>query len=258
MSNLRRFKNLTDAKMKELKENRLKKRTFAKVQWAVRAFKDWRNTKLSDPTTYDYLIYESDIEKVEKLSIDSFQFCMCKFISEVTKQKDGSDYPGRTLYQMCVSIQKHLNHNGINWKLVEGHEFRQLRNVLDNVMKERAAQNIGMVCRQAQYISLDYENKLWENQVLGEQNPDQLRDTVTFLLGINLGLRAGDEHYDLRCYSDQKASQLSFKQDNKGTKCLVYYEDSITKTNDGGLASMRKDRKIVWVYPSKNVVRCPV
>ena len=117
------FKNLTDAKMKELKENSLKIRTFAKFQWAVRAFKEWCNVKLADPTTYDYRIYLSDLDNVAKLNKDSFQFVMCHFISDVTKVKDGSDYPGRTLYQMYVSILKHLNHNGLNWKLVEGSNF---------------------------------------------------------------------------------------------------------------------------------------
>ena len=29
-------------------------------------------------------------------------------LAEVTKMKDGSDYPGKTLYQLCVSIQKYL------------------------------------------------------------------------------------------------------------------------------------------------------
>ena len=39
---------------------------------------------------------------------------------------------------------------------------------------------------------------------------------------------------------------------------MVYREDSVTKTNDGGLNHMRKQRKVVWVYPSNNKVRCPV
>ena len=38
----------------------------------------------------------------------------------------------------------------------------------------------------------------------------------------------------------------------------MYTEDSVTKCNDGGLNHMRKDRKVVWVYPSSNPVRCPV
>ena len=258
MSNVRRFKSITDEKLKQLKEQRLKKRSFAKVQWAVRAYCDWRNHRLSDPLTYDYRIFEADINQCSKLGKMQFEYSMCKFIAEVTKVKDGSDYPGKTLYQLCIAIQKHLNMNGVYWKIVEGDEFVQLRTVLDNVMKERAEQNIGMVVHQAEYITPSLENELWEKNVLGEQTPDQLRDTVVFLLGLNLALRAGDEHYYLRRNSEEKASQLSFRCNDEGVRCLVYQEDSITKTNDGGLASMHKDRKIVWVYPSADSVHCPV
>ena len=55
-----------------------------------------------------------------------------------------------------------------------------------------------------------------------------------------------------------KKSQLSFELNEKGVKCLVFREDTCTKTNDGGLNQMRKERKIVWIYPSKNLNRCPV
>ena len=78
------------------------------------------------------------------------------------------------------------------------------------------------------------------------------------MIGLNIGLCAGDEHYALRRESKDKPSQLTFKRDEKGVRCLVYQEDFVTKTNDGGLNSMRKDRKCVWVYPSDNVVKCPV
>ena len=159
---------------------------------------------------------------------------------------------------MTVAIQKHLNHSGINWKLVEGNDFVQLRVVLDNVMKERTAKNIGTTRRQAEFIPSSFEDKLWSQGILGEDSPDKLRNTVLFLLGMNVALRAGDEHYDLRRNCESKPSQLQFKRNAAGVKCLVYTEDSITKTNDGGLKSMRKDRKIVWVYPSSDQIKCPV
>ena len=38
----------------------------------------------------------------------------------------------------------------------------------------------------------------------------------------------------------------------------MYGEDTITKTHDGGIKDMKRDRKIVWVYPSENSDRCPV
>ena len=38
----------------------------------------------------------------------------------------------------------------------------------------------------------------------------------------------------------------------------MYREDTVTKTNDGGLNSMKKERKVVWVFLSTDPIRCPV
>ena len=78
-------------------------------------------------------------------------------------------------------------------------------------------------------------------------------------IGINCGMQAGDEHYELRRDGPTKLSQISFKRNNNGVHCSVYQEDTITKTNDGGLNSMRKDHKTVWMNPkTSNVNHCPM
>ena len=51
---------------------------------------------------------------------------------------------------------------------------------------------------------------------------------------------------------------ISFEPSEKGIRHLVYCEDCTTETHDGGLKDMRADRKIVWVYPSKDVTKCLV
>ena len=38
----------------------------------------------------------------------------------------------------------------------------------------------------------------------------------------------------------------------------MYREDTVTKTNDGGLNNIKKECKVVWVYLSDNVTHCPV
>ena len=87
----------------------------------------------------------------------------------------------------------------------------------------------------------------------------QIKKYSTFLDWYhNCGLRAGDEHYDLRRDGPSKMSQFTFRCNSQGARCLVYQEDCITKTNDGGLNSMKKERKIVWIHPSENVMQCPV
>ena len=149
--------------------------------------------------------------------------------------------------------------NKIPWKLIDGPEFESVKNVLDNVMKERTQLNVGTVKKQAELITFDQENLLWKEGILGEDTPDKLRDTVLFLLGVNLALQAGDEHYQLRRSLPDKPSQLSFERDSRGICCLVYREDTDIKSNDGGLKQIRKERKVVWVYPNhENVTRCPM
>ena len=72
-------------------------------------------------------------------------------------------------------------------------------------------------------------------------------------------MRAGDEHYELHRDGPNKKSQLSFQTNQKGQRCVIYQEDTITKTYDGGLNSLRKDSKIVWIHPNtSDVNKCPV
>ena len=258
VSKVTRFKAVSEAKLTELKTRWMKKRTFNKMQWGIRTFKDWRNERLSSPGLFDVILSELDIDVKATITKSGLSHALCMFLAEVTK-KDGKPYPGKTLYELVVCLQKSLNQRDIPWKLIEDPAFLDVKTVLDNVMKERARDNIGMVKKSAEFISVEFENELWRSGTLGEDTPDKLRDTVLFILGINLALRAGDEHHDLQRDSPSKNSQLSFERDGaSGKRCLVYREDTVTKTNDGGIGNMKKECKVVWIFPSQNVSRCPV
>ena len=158
----------------ELKKVQMKKRSEYKMMWAVRAFKEWRMNRLNDIMNFDNTIFGANLDDMPSLTKEKLEYAMCHFISEVRKLKSGDDYPGKTLYEMCVVIQKYCNMNGKNWKLVDGSDFQELRTVLDNVMKDRALRNIGMVKRQASVIPMNFENVLWEQGILGEDSPDKL------------------------------------------------------------------------------------
>ena len=109
---------------------------------------------------------------------------------------------------------------------------------------------LGLKKRQAEPISIDEENILWEKRYLGEQDPHTLLDTMFFLCGIHFALRSGEEHRSLRI------SQLEIKQDEKGSECLVYTENT-SKNNQGGLSHRKIKPKQVTYYPNKkNPQRC--
>ena len=45
---------------------------------------------------------------------------------------------------------------------------------------------------------------------------------------------------------------------DNGLRCLVYRENTISKTHDGGLKDMRSDRKEVWIFSREKPERCCV
>ena len=94
----------------------------------------------------------------------------------------------------------------------------------------------GVKKRQAEPITVEEENKLWEKGVLGESDPQTLLDTVLFLCGIHFALRSGQEHRSL------KLSQFELQIDEDGSSFLLYTENT-SKNNQGGL-SHRKLAKV--------------
>ena len=205
----RNFNVVSDEHVEQLKCIKLKPKTEAKVNWGVNAYNEWRNYRLHT-FNYNVAIYYADLNHLESLTKDNLNSALCRFIPEVTKQKGDGQYPGRTLYQMICAIQKHLQVNKLYWKLLEGEgsEFSDIRVVLDNVMKEQTAANIGVSKKQVSVNTLDMENELWSKGILGKDSPDKLHNTVLFLIGINATIRAVEENYNLRREMPNKASQL--------------------------------------------------
>ena len=74
-------------------------------------------------------------------------------------------------------------------------------------------------------------------------------------MGMHCALRGGVEQNNLRRPGCN--SQLSVEQDERGIECLVYREDPLQKTNQGGLLS-KGSNKIVYVYAASNSARCPI
>ena len=253
----RNYNIVSNEKITNMMKVQFQQRTEVKIKWAVKCYNDWRNMKL-DSDVCDREILEADIECPGTLTKVNLEFALCRFICEVRKSRSDGEYPGKTLYQLACALQNYLKKQNLHWKIVHSSEFGNFQRVLDNVMQERAAEGIGTTTRQAQVISLDTENSMWDQNMLGEDTPDKLRDTVLYIVGVNCGLRAGDEHYNLRRPGGCTTSQFSFEANENNVKCVVYREDTVTKTNKGGLRDMKKTRKEVWIKPGMNWKRCPV
>ncbi len=179
---------------------------------------------------------------------------MCGFITQV-KKMDGTNFPPKMLYEIIVCIQMGLEMHGLHWKFFKDAEFHALKYTVDNEMKLRTRQGLSQAVKQADIITEEQEDFLWNCGLLGKDTPLQLFRTLLYVIGINLALRAGKE-YQALC-SIGKNSQLSFGVQN-GQRIVYYQEDIGTKTNQGGLRHKKLTRKKVTIFPSENAARCPV
>ena len=165
--------------------------------------------------------------------LDTLKADVCDFIVEIRKE-NGEQYPANTLYDLLQALSLFLQREkGFNEKLMSG-AFKEVRNTLDNMMKERSHEGVGKR-PERESVTAEHEQILWEKNVLGESNPDQLRKTVFFLLGCRLGLRGCEEHYDLRRYPD---SQINIIKVN--AKDALIYREFASKTCQGGLRDRNK------------------
>ena len=163
----------------------------------------------------------------------------------------------QTLYQIVICVQFHLESLRFMWKLLDDKEFSEFKFTLDNLMKERVSAGIGISVKKADVISLLDEDYLWEKGILGSENPQQLLDTVVYLVGLNCALRAGKEHRVLHSISFE--SQFSWVHDDVLNVYFIWYTEDIgLKTNKGGIKQQKFEPKIVDVYPISNSYHCPV
>ena len=90
-------------------------------------------------------------------------------------------------------------------------------------------------------MSFSDDEFLWMNGFLGKDNPEQLLNTLVFVLGLSCALRSGKEHYQLRSFGFN--SQFSWHVDCDGNRFFTYKEDLGMKTNKGGIETQKDKSK---------------
>ena len=83
MSRKHYFKNISEVKMNELHKNQMKRRTYAKVKWAVKAYQAWREVRIQDTVNYDPIIFNTNLENIDGLSKKSLCFVLTRFVPKM-------------------------------------------------------------------------------------------------------------------------------------------------------------------------------
>ena len=197
---------------------------------------------------------QCDLDDKKTITHEGLIFALVRFITEV-KKVDGQDFPGKTLYDILICVQFHLESMGIYWKLLNEEIFQDVRYTLDNLMKLRTAAGLGISVKKAQVLSASDEDYLWSLGHFGTDNPDQLLNTLVLVIGKGFALRAGKEHHLLR--APPFNSQFHFLIDHDGKPFVRYIEDIGLKTNKGGIKQRKLQPKEVDMF-SLDSDKCPV
>lgn len=187
-----RFVFLDDNDWPNLVECKLSSGTMRKLRFVESMFNEWRRHRiLAFPNV---TMPQSNIED---FTIDELNQWLPFFIAE-TRRKDGTPYRAKSIFEFILCLQSLIVvKKSVRHRFLKDDIFLPVRNSLDNIMKVRQSEGLGNNPKKAEIISEMMEEELWNSGLLGAKSPMQLVRTLVYILGVNLGLRAG-EHRKLR------------------------------------------------------------
>ena len=215
--------------------------------WCIKLWNEWKEAR-------EITSEEKIPTDICKLSPQQLQHYLSRFVLEV-RRKDGTEYPPNTLYHVVCGVMRFLQQNGQpQVDFFKEQVYADFRTTLDAEMKCLQQDGIGSRKRQAEPLTEEEEDLLWEKGILGEHSPQALLNSVFFYNGICFALRSGEEHRRLRF----KESQIQVVEKPGERAYLAYTEDS-SKNHQGGLKGRKlKPKEVIQHENSAVPSRCPV
>ena len=241
---------VSEADVEELQKLGVPRNTNRDTAWSVKVYTDWQNHRNAGLGKTDYSKRVPALN--ENITEERLNFWLIRFVMEVNR-KDGTPYPAVTLKHLCIGLQRHLRTkcNRAEISLFESPKFAAFRRTLDSKMKELNKKGIHLHKKQAQPLTPDHESVLWDRGVFNLSSGRGVQNAVYFYTSKIYGLRACDEHYNLRC------DQFTLGSDSTGD--FVRYYGKVCKNNQGGLqTSGRVQFKNICQYAQRENPRCYV
>ena len=221
----------TDTEIKQAVRDSKPKATQKDTKYCLHLWDEWRAYRESTTqVNIPFLLQMTDTELSHWLT---------RFVLEVRK-KNGDLYPPNTLHHIVAGLQRHLRWSGRPIDLFKDQQFYDFQSALDAELKRIAGKGIGAKKRQAEVITEEEEQRLWEKGLLGEDTPQQLLDTVIFYNGLYFALRSGREHRQLR----HTPCQIELVE-RDGERPHLVYRENISKNHPGGLRGRNLSPKVV-------------
>ena len=117
---------------------------------------------------------------------------------------------------------------GVYYKFMQDADFADIHNTLDNTMKKLSKLSKITCKEKAQPFILSEEDAMWHDGILGQDNPEQLINTLMYLLGVHLSLRAIDKYKALKV---GYYSQIKIKYDEEHECKFLQYTELRSKNH---------------------------
>ena len=194
-----------------------------------------------------------EVPPLSQLDKQGLKYWLSRFVMEI-RTKKGEKYAPNSLHHILCGIKRHLRQNcGMpDIDFFKDPEFADLKSSLDAEMKKIQASGKGSIKKQAEPLSLEEEELLWEKKLLGDHSPEALLNTIVFMNGLYFALRSGNEHRDLR----HNPCQIQLFEP-PGERAYLRYTEDTSKNRLGGLKGRKLKPKVVVHYSSpENPQRC--
>ena len=238
---------LAPPKTEEVQEARntgIPKKTIEDTQFCVKVWAEW--------CSYCREVCGHAIPTLESIESTQMQHWLTCFVLEVLK-KNGAEYSPNTLHHPCTGKMRFFRWN--SWSSVEffaDTEFINFYVVLDGEMKRLLAKGVGSKMKQAEPLSEQEEEILWEKGVLEDATPQTLMDTMVFMNGHYFALHSDSEYRALRFVPPQIEVV-----EREGERPYLLYTEDVSKKRPGGLKGRRLKSKVVRHHANTdNPERC--
>jgi hypothetical protein len=235
-----RFGSTSKEEIDQHVRDRVPPNTKSKENWAVNTFRQWHSqwkVKLDGQLKI--------FNMLEEMSDSDLCYCLQFFIADVRKVS-GERYPPKTLKAIFYMIQHFIQYEcKRSISFFTSDIYKDARDVLDAEMRLSAQAGKVQPTKRAKQITIDDEDKLWNTGLLGSGSPKQLQQTIIFLMGIHLGLRASTEHKQLT-FGNNSQLRLETKDEQE----TLVYTETVSKNKNFGLKQSRMEPKVVRILPN--------
>ena len=147
----------SDTEVVEARKKAIPKKTQQDTDYCIRQWEAWRK------------------HRNEQDSSIPMAYWMERFILEVRKL-NGSEYQPNTLYHIVCGIMRYIR---ITFKAdIDFFKDSEFAGFCGAEMKRLQSKGLGSDHKQAEAFTVEEEELLWEKEILGDQSPESLLNTI--------------------------------------------------------------------------------